>query len=123
MVSRMSVLFLLRVIHPLATHPELYSLIHPNAYEQRKIVRELHEFTDNVIATRRKQLKSGQMLDINRNVEDRYSKQKMTFLDLLLNVNIDGKPLTDLDIREEVDTFMFEVSVIREIYLYTPLFT
>lgn len=107
-VKRMSVLFLLRVIHPLATHPELYSLIHPNAYEQRKIVRELHEFTDNVIATRRKQLKSGQMLDINRNVEDRYSKQKMTFLDLLLNVNIDGKPLTDLDIREEVDTFMFE---------------
>ncbi|KXJ70559.1 hypothetical protein RP20_CCG023150 [Aedes albopictus] len=107
-VKRMSVLFLLRVVSPLAGRPEIYTVVHPNAYEQRKIVRELHEFTDNVIANRRKQLQSEQTLDINRNVEGVYTKQKMTFLDLLLNVTIDGKPLSDVDIREEVDTFMFE---------------
>lgn len=105
----MSVLFLLRVVSPLAGRPEIYTVVHPNAYEQRKIVRELHEFTDNVITNRRKQLQSEQTLDINRNVEGVYTKQKMTFLDLLLNVTIDGKPLSDVDIREEVDTFMFEV--------------
>nr|AGT51299.1 cytochrome P450 [Aedes albopictus] len=107
-VKRMSVLFLLRVVSPLAGRPEIYTVVHPNAYEQRKIVRELHEFTDNVIANRRKQLQSEQTLDINRNVEGVYTKQKMTFLDLLLNVTIDGNPLSDVDIREEVDTFMFE---------------
>lgn len=35
-------------------------------------------------------------------------KKKMVLLDVLLQSTIDGKPLTNEDIREEVDTFMFE---------------
>ncbi|XP_062562699.1 cytochrome P450 4C1-like isoform X1 [Armigeres subalbatus] len=107
-VKRMSVLFLMQVVSPLGAHPKVYSVVHPNAYEQRSLVQELHEFTDNVIVNRRRQLESEPKLDINQNEEGLYTKEKMTFLDLLLNVTVDGKPLSDVDIREEVDTFMFE---------------
>lgn len=61
----------------------------------------LHGFTDNVILARRDKLvneQAGVQTD---------SKQKLALIDILLKSTIDGKPLSNLDIREEVDTFMF----------------
>ncbi|XP_049532441.1 cytochrome P450 4d2-like [Anopheles darlingi] len=111
-VKRMSELILLRIFHVLASFPQVYWYLMPHAWEQRKLIGRLHAFTDAVIQRRRKQLLSskqtGGTVSFDMNEENLYSKRKETFLDLLLSVTIDGQPLSDLDIREEVDTFMFE---------------
>ncbi|XP_058063777.1 cytochrome P450 4d8-like [Anopheles bellator] len=114
-VKRMSELILLRIFHVLSSFPQLYWYTMPHAWEQRKLIRRLHAFTDSVIRQRRQRLLNnrpttgGDQKHFNDNVEEsRYAKRKETFLDLLLSVTVDGRPLSDLDIREEVDTFMFE---------------
>ncbi|XP_058448072.1 probable cytochrome P450 4d14 [Malaya genurostris] len=110
-IKRMSELILLRIFSPLSSFRSIYWYFVPNAWEQRRLIHRLHQFTDSVINQRREQLRNNHQLGsikFDLDETDMYSKRKQTFLDLLLNVTVDRKPLSNLDIREEVDTFMFE---------------
>jgi cytochrome P450 family 4 len=77
-------------------------------HEQRAL-KIIHGFTDGVIKARRQELieirgdNSGS--DLTNSIEG--TKPKMALLDLLLKSSVNGKPLSDMDIREETNTFMF----------------
>lgn len=76
---------------------------------QRAILKVLHQFTESVIKERRLKLNSLVNNNSIESINDIGIKQKKAFIDILLNSTINGQPLSDEDIREEVDTFMFEV--------------
>ena len=66
--------------------------------EQNKCLDILHGFTKKVIREREAEFE-GSNLEI---------KRRTAFLDLLLKAKHQDLALTDSDIQEEVDTFMFE---------------
>lgn len=110
---RMSELIFDRIFSILHQYPKIYALT-PAAKRSREVIKILHAFTNKVITDRRKQIeKNGFSFNNNSsndiNADEIYGKTKLSFLDMLLNATIDGKPLSNTDIREEVDTFMFEV--------------
>jgi cytochrome P450 family 4 len=92
-----------RSISPLQMYDFLFPLT-KNYYTQKKSLKILHKQTNEVIYARMKELENQKQSIIN----GQESKKKKPFLDLLLQTKIDGKPLTHEEIREEVDTFMFE---------------
>ena len=79
----------------------------PIYYKQKKCLKVVHGFTDSVIIARREEL-LNEINGICQNENDKVkSGRKYGLLDVLLQSTIDGKPLSNLDIREEVDTFAF----------------
>lgn len=73
----------------------------PTYIKQKKCLKILHDFTDSVIVARREELVS----EMNR--VNGTNNRKHVLLDNLLQSTIDGEPLSNVEIREEVDTFVF----------------
>ncbi|CAN7996056.1 unnamed protein product [Ixodes hexagonus] len=77
----------------------------------KECVSVVHNFTRKVIENRRKELVSERTTDpaLSKNSNELGEKRLLTFIDILLQHSLDFEALlTDDDIREEVDTFMFE---------------
>lgn len=69
----------------------------------------LHTFTREVIEKRRKTiLEEDEVGEVSYLDDSLGIKKKLALLDVLLKSTVDGKPLTNAEIAEEVDTFMFE---------------
>jgi cytochrome P450 family 4 len=66
---------------------------------QQELLKILHGFTDSVIVARREELEK--QLSNGETVESK------ALIDVLLTSTIDGKPMSNEDIREEIDTFSF----------------
>lgn len=76
--------------------------------EQEKYLNYINTFVDEIVKNRHKELLKQQLT-----ISDLKNK-KLTLVDSLLLSKIDGQPLTNEDIRGEVNTFMFAVSCSKQ---------
>lgn len=105
-VYELGLLAIYRILRPWL-YPTATFLLTPAFWKQRALINILHKFTLDVIKERKKNF-SGSVTNKLDNAEFT-SKKRLAMLDLLLSAKEDGFDITDNGIREEVDTFMFEV--------------
>lgn len=107
-VHQYGILVLNRIIRPWLYTNVVYTFTR-DFWKQRMTINTLHKFSLGVIKQRQKDLP----INITEKIEDLQfmPKKRLAMLDLLLSAKNDGFPITDDGIREEVDTFMFEVDI------------
>lgn len=95
--------------HHFLARDNWYWNITANKKRHDELVKSIHEHTENIILSRRKEksLNMNQSTERKNSVEEIGIRKRRALLDLLLESTIDGKPLTNTDIQEESDNFMF----------------
>lgn len=79
--------------------------------EEQNLLKILHDETNNVIRERKDLIETWDLDKVREETEGSYfegTKKRLAFLDMLLIAQKEGLKITDTQIREEVDTFMFE---------------
>ncbi|XP_029163052.1 cytochrome P450 4C1-like [Nylanderia fulva] len=112
-IHRNSVLILKRLFQPWLWSEWAYNLV-PTGKEYKSAVNRLHKFTNEVISKKKiaRESQNGFVKSENEDEDediDMRKRKRKAFLDLLLDQNEkDEAPLTDDEVRAQVDTFMFE---------------
>ncbi|XP_073836385.1 cytochrome P450 4d8-like isoform X1 [Musca autumnalis] len=112
-VKEMTSLSMWRFIRTYLNDEIVFSILHPfKKLRQNKLIKIMHKFTRSVIEERRRELEKRLKSKENITDHDPHGigmRKHMALMDVLLQATTaDGVPLSDEDIREEVDTFMFE---------------
>ncbi|CAH1248656.1 CYP4F2 [Branchiostoma lanceolatum] len=99
-IRKLEILFIEMVFNPIfIVAPSAYKRL-PRGREYTRLCKFVHNTSESIIAKRRQQLM--------RDGRPQQKTGRLDFLDILLLARYeDGTGLTDLEIREEVDTFMF----------------
>lgn len=109
-------------------HPDFF-FKRSSLYEQHQhCINVLHGYSYRVIRERKAEIANNNNNNNNNSeyenknitdsdlskfeVIDHPKKKRLAFLDLLIEASQDGSVLSEDDIREEVDTFMFEVKIL-----------
>lgn len=102
----------LRFIRPHLALPLLYRFLAPQMYRtEQKGIKLVHDFTEKIIAEKQNSLALAQKSQNIEHKDDSLelgAKSRMAFLDVLLQATVNDQPLSDKQIRDEVNTFMFE---------------
>ncbi|KAJ4433395.1 Cytochrome P450 4C1, partial [Periplaneta americana] len=106
-VYSMSELTLWRMVCPWL-HPDFLFRLSSSGKKYNECLNIVHSFTNKVIRERKADYKIS--LDSRNGNEDQDlgRKRRVAFLDMLIEASESGTKLTDEELREEVDTFMFE---------------
>lgn len=109
-------------------HPDILFRLTKLYQQHQHCISVLHGFSNGVIRERKAEIldnnnnnnndgesmqnlnSQGEFETSNFEFIDGSKKKRLAFLDLLIEASENGSVLSDEDIREEVDTFMFEVS-------------
>ncbi|XP_055383080.1 probable cytochrome P450 311a1 isoform X2 [Condylostylus longicornis] len=100
-----------RMVNPLLGFDFIFNRLEASKQLSNSI-KIIHDMTGKLIKERRElitqQYNANNENELNEILKDEIGKQKkMAMLDILLNINIDGKYLSDQDIKDEVNTFLF----------------
>lgn len=104
----------IRFVRPHLAYSLSLRVLAPTTYHSlHKGIKIMHDFTEKIIAEKQKtsllEHKHEQVnCDTNNDPLDVGLKKRLALLDVLLQSSVDGIPLTDKQIRDEVNTFMFE---------------
>ncbi|XP_069680192.1 cytochrome P450 4C1-like isoform X1 [Periplaneta americana] len=96
-----------RVMQPLL-YPDFIFNLTPLGRTHNKCLKIIHDFAKKVIQERKLLRQKSRNLVEAKEENDVGEKKRLAFLDMMLDASDGGSNLTDEEIREEVDTFMFE---------------
>lgn len=99
-----------RIVSAIKSTDVLYKLT-KDFRDELKALNVLHKYTMSVITARKKEFTKSNLLNDNL-TDDLGIKKKLTFLDLMLKYKFENNDISDDEIRQEVDTFMFEVCML-----------